>query len=62
MDCDLLQSVRAALDYFVPRMVTGGTIVFDDYEWPHCPGVATAIHERYEMVERPTINQAVLRF
>ena len=62
IDCDIRQSVEAALDYFPPRMVSGGVILFDDYNWPRCPGVKTAIHNRYDNVEVVGGNQAVLRF
>lgn len=45
MDGDLYQSVRAAIHYFVPRLVPGGVVVFDDLDWPGCPGVRRALDE-----------------
>lgn len=42
-DGDTYQSCQDFLDYFYPRMVTGGVMVFDDYEWHRCPGVKQAI-------------------
>lgn len=64
LDADIYQSMKAALDYFVPRMVKGGVIVADDYEWYACPGVAHALHERFtvQRVERGARYQAIVRF
>jgi O-methyltransferase len=45
IDADIYQSTRDALTFFYPRMVIGGVMVFDDYEWPRCPGVRQAIDE-----------------
>ena len=45
IDADIYQSTKAGLDYFCPRLVPGGRIVFDDYDWPQCPGVKKAIVE-----------------
>lgn len=65
VDLDLYESTLAAIDYLAPRMVDGGVIVFDDYAWPHTPGVQRAIHERFGFhvpLGRPSLHQAVLRF
>ena len=45
IDVDLYQSTKACLEFFFPRMVPGGIILFDDYNWPYCPGVEKAIGE-----------------
>jgi hypothetical protein len=45
IDVDLYQSVRDALDYFYPRLVHGGIMVFDDYGFPSTPGAKMAIDE-----------------
>jgi predicted O-methyltransferase YrrM/ADP-heptose:LPS heptosyltransferase len=45
LDLDTLQSTRAALEYFWPRLVPGGLIVLDDLDWQHCPGVRQALAE-----------------
>jgi len=45
MDADTYQSTKAGIDYFAPRLVPGGRIIFDDYGWKDCPGVKKAIHE-----------------
>ena len=44
-DVDIYQSVKDCLSFFYPRLVTGGVLIFDDYEWKHCPGVKQAIEE-----------------
>ncbi|MGX9390514.1 TylF/MycF/NovP-related O-methyltransferase [Nitrobacteraceae bacterium UC4446_H13] len=45
LDFDFYESTKAALEWFLPRMSPGGVIVFDDYEWQHCPGVKRALDE-----------------
>ena len=65
VDLDLQQSTAAAIEYLRPRMVRGGMIVFDDYDWRHCPGVAAAIHSAFGddvALGRPTFHQATLQF
>lgn len=47
IDADLYQSVKDACSYFYPRMVEGGVMIFDDYEWIDTPGAKTAIHEYF---------------
>jgi O-methyltransferase len=44
-DTDTYVGSKATLDYFGPRMVPGGKIVFDDYLWHRCPGVEKALME-----------------
>ncbi len=51
IDCDIGQTVKAAIEYFSPRMVEGGIMVLDDYGWWKCPGVQRALHEAFP-VER----------
>ncbi|MGH9471120.1 MAG: TylF/MycF/NovP-related O-methyltransferase [Terriglobales bacterium] len=45
VDCDIYDSVRACCEWFYPRLAPGGLLVFDDYGWPSCPGVRTAVDE-----------------
>lgn len=45
MDGDLYQSAKDCLEFFYDKMVSGGVIVFDDYEWKDCPGVKEALDE-----------------
>jgi predicted O-methyltransferase YrrM len=44
-DADLYQSTKSCLEFFYPRMVRGGVMIFDDYEWKGCPGLKKAIEE-----------------
>lgn len=43
VDMDLEKSTADAIEWLRARMVPGGIIVFDDYHWQNCPGVAKAI-------------------
>ncbi len=61
VDFDLYLSTLAAIDWFLPRMWRGGLMVFDDYDWPMCPGVKRAIGERSLSVELPCSYQAICR-
>jgi O-methyltransferase len=61
VDFDLYHSTLAAIDWFLPRMSSGGLMVFDDYDWPMCPGVKRAIEERSLQVELPCSYQAICR-
>jgi hypothetical protein len=45
IDTDFYLSVKACIEWFAPRMVKGGMIVFDDYGWGNCPGVKKALDE-----------------
>lgn len=42
VDVDLYQPTRASLEYFWPRLVSGGVIVCDDYNWA---GAKLAVEE-----------------
>lgn len=59
LDFDFYESTRAALGWLLPRMSAGGKIVFDDYEWPNCPGVKRAIDEFALSVRKTVPFQAV---
>ena len=45
VDVDIYSSASACLEFFYPRMVPGGIMVFDDYDSPKCPGIGQAIAE-----------------
>jgi O-methyltransferase len=45
LDLDLYKSTKSALSFLVPRMTTGGIIVFDDYGAYESPGVTRAVDE-----------------
>lgn len=56
-DVDIYLSIKDCLEFFYPRLVTGGVIVFDDYEARNCPGVRKAIDEFLaDKPERPLIT------
>lgn len=44
LDGDLYQTTMSAIEYFYPRLVNNGIMVFDDYDNSCCPGVKKAIH------------------
>ena len=43
VDVDIHQSVLDCCDFFYPRLVTAGVIVFDDYGFRTCPGAKAAV-------------------
>lgn len=65
LDMDHWRGTLDALGFLWPRMVPGGCILFDDYAWKKCPGIAPVVDTwaaaRFDC-DRPTIvkNQAVL--
>ncbi len=47
VDMDSYQSTKDAIEFFWPRLVIGGRMVFDDWDWEPCAGVALAIREAF---------------
>ena len=45
IDVDLYQPTLDSLEFFYPRMVSGGVIVMDDYGFENCPGANRAAEE-----------------
>jgi hypothetical protein len=45
LDCDLYKPLRAALEYFYPRMVPGGFLLVHDYSSLHWDGAEEAVDE-----------------
>lgn len=45
IDVDLYAPTRDSIEFFYPRMSTGGVMVFDDYGQTSCPGAHRAIEE-----------------
>jgi hypothetical protein len=45
LDCDLYSSYKDCLDFFYPRLVPGGIILFDEYNDPPWPGCNQAVDE-----------------
>ena len=54
VDVDIYRSVRDCCDFFYPRLVPGGILVFDDYGYPKCPGAKIAVDEFFcDLPETP---------
>lgn len=51
VDTDFYQTILDAIDFFLPRLIEGGIMVFDDYDWTNCPGVKKALEERFDKKE-----------
>lgn len=47
VDVDIYRSVRDCIAYIYPRLVAGGTLVFDDYGFPCCSGARQAVDEAF---------------
>lgn len=45
VDVDLYEPTLAAIDFFYPRVNSGGVMICDDYGSAHCPGAKKAIDE-----------------
>ncbi len=45
IDGDQYQTTKDALGWFYPRLVDGGILLFDDFQWQNCPGVERALTE-----------------
>jgi O-methyltransferase len=45
VDVDIYASVLSCCEYFFPRMVPGGVLVFDDYGMLTCEGAKIALDE-----------------
>ncbi len=54
IDVDIYRSVIDCCEFFLPRMIQGGVIVFDDYGFESCPGAKEAVDEFFRSAgERP---------
>jgi O-methyltransferase len=45
IDLDIYSSIKAACEFFYPRLERGGVLLFDDYGYPSCPGARAAVDE-----------------
>jgi O-methyltransferase len=45
LDCVIYESYRQCLEFFFPRMVTGGIMLHDEYKDPTWPGCTQAVDE-----------------
>jgi len=59
LDVDLYEPTKAALEYFVPRMVRGGIIILDEYAVDTFGGETLAVDEYFQntMGVRPKIQK-----
>jgi O-methyltransferase len=54
IDVDIYKSVMDCCEFFYPKTVAGGVMVFDDYGKPTCPGAQSALDEFFESrTEKP---------
>ena len=54
IDVDIYRSVLDCCEFFYPRMVPGGMMVFDDYGFETCPGAKQGVDEFFrDTRERP---------
>jgi O-methyltransferase len=54
IDVDIYASVRDCCEFFYPRTVAGGVLVFDDYGFRSCPGAKQAVDDFFaSRPERP---------
>ncbi len=53
VDVDLYRSVLDCAEFFYPRLVTGGVMVFDDYGWSSTAGAREAVDEFFR--DRPEV-------
>jgi len=66
IDVDLHDPTLASLEYFFPRVVSGGVIVIDDYgfpQWPGCKTATDAFCKKYgaHVIPLPAGNAAILK-
>lgn len=56
IDVDIYKSVRDCCEFFYPRMVQGGIMVFDDYGFLTCPGAKMAVDEFFAVTPEYPCN------
>lgn len=60
VDVDIYQSVKDCIEWFYPRMVSGGVIIFDDYGFSSCEGAKKALDESGIPFVYLTTGQAII--
>lgn len=45
IDLDIYSAIKAACEFFYPRLQPGGIMLFDDYGYSSCPGARAAVEE-----------------
>ena len=66
VDVDLYQPTRNAIEFFYPRIVTGGVLLCDDFGYETCPGARKAFDEvasqfNFSIVHLPTGQGFVIK-
>lgn len=65
IDLDIYAAIKSACEFFYPRMQPGGSMLFDDYGFPSCPGARLAIDEFFsdkpEVIVATPTGQAIAR-
>ena len=51
LDADIYQTTKAGIEFFFPRLTSGGIIFFDDYTSLECPGIKKAVDEYFSEKE-----------
>jgi hypothetical protein len=57
VDFDFELSTAAAIGWLRERVIPGAIVVFDDFDWMHCPGVRKAIEAAGIEVKQSTEHQ-----
>ena len=64
IDVDILEPTRDSIEFFYPRMMPGGIMLFDDYGFTSCPGAKLAadvfFEGRPEKIGLLTTGQAII--
>lgn len=56
VDVDIASSVEACCEFFYPRLVPGGVMVFDDYGMTSCPGAKLATDTFFADKQEPVMH------
>jgi O-methyltransferase len=56
IDVDVYESARDILKWIWPRLVVGGILIYDDYGFATCAGIATHVDEQRQLPDRLVIH------
>ncbi len=56
IDVDVYQSARDILDFVWPRMPSGGVVVYDDFGFQTCTGIARHVEEQRDLPDRLVVH------
>lgn len=56
IDVDVYKSAKDIVEWIWPKMVIGGIIVYDDYGFSTCKGIATQVEEQIDLEDRIVIH------